>query len=155
MPVFVILLLLFIGLPMLEIYVLIKVGHEIGALWTIVLLLAIAALGSALLRLQGLATLANVQAAMARGELPAGAILEGLVLLLAGVLMVTPGFVTDIAGFVLLLPGVRGAVARALGAGLMMRVQRGAGFARPGPGGPATPSAPQVLEGDYRVEREP
>ena len=103
MPIFFILLLLFIGLPMLEIYVLIKVGHELGALWTIVLLIAIAALGSVLLRLQGLATLANVRAAMARGELPTETILEGLVLLLAGVLMVTPGFVTDIAGFLFLI----------------------------------------------------
>ena len=76
MPVFFILLLLFIGVPVIEIYVLIQVGHEIGALWTIVLLFAIAALGSALLRLQGLATLAQVQSALARGELPTEAILE-------------------------------------------------------------------------------
>ena len=148
MPVFVILLLLFIGLPMVEIYVLIQVGHEIGALWTIALLFAIAALGSALLRLEGLATLAKVQASMARGELPAEAILDGLVLLVAGVLMVTPGFVTDVFGFLLLLPPVRRAVGRALGGGLMMRMQGRAGGAAP-------PSGPQVLEGDYRVERDP
>jgi len=151
MPVFLILLLLFIGLPLVEIYVLIQVGQVIGALWTIVLLIAIAALGSALLRLEGLATLAKVQAAMARGELPAEAILEGLVLLLAGVLMVTPGFVTDIAGFLCLLPPLRKILARGLGARLMMRVQRGAGR---GPNGPRAQS-PQVLEGDYRVDREP
>lgn len=152
MPIFFILLLLFIGLPMVEIYVLIKVGHELGALWTIALLIGIAALGSALLRLQGLATLANVQAAIARGELPTETILEGLVLLLAGVLMVTPGFVTDIAGFLFLLPPVRRHLARALGAGLMLRVMHGAGTRAAGTrGGPAK----QVLEGDYRVEREP
>ena len=152
MPVFFILLLLFIGVPVIEIYVLIQVGHEIGALWTIVLLFAIAALGSALLRLQGLATLAQVQAALARGELPTEAILEGLVLLLAGVLMVTPGFVTDIAGFLFLLPALRRGVARALGAGLMMRVQRGAGM---GQAGPRAAPAEKVLEGEYRIEREP
>ncbi len=148
MPVFVILLLLFIGLPMVQIYVLIPVRHEVGALWTIALLFAIAALGSALLRLEGLATLAKVQAAMARGELPAEAILDGLVLLVAGVLMVTPGFVTDVFAFLLLLPPVRRAVRRALGGGLMMRMQGRAGGAAP-------PSGPQVLEGDYRVERDP
>lgn len=150
MPLFVILLLLFIGLPMVEIYVLIQVGHQIGALWTIALLIAVAALGSALLRLQGLATLANVRAALARGELPTEAILEGLVLLVAGVLMVTPGFVTDIAGLLCLLPPLRRAIARALGAGLMMRVQRA-----PGSNGGAGAPSQEVLEGDYRVEREP
>ena len=150
MPLFVILLLLFIGLPMVEIYVLIQVGHQIGAMWTIALLIAVAALGSALLRLQGLATLANVRAALARGELPTEAILEGLVLLVAGVLMVTPGFVTDIAGLLCLLPPLRRAIARALGAGLMMRVQRA-----PGSNGGAGAPSQQVLEGDYRVEREP
>ena len=150
MPLFVILLLLFIGLPMVEIYVLIQVGHQIGAMWTIALLIAVAALGSALLRLQGLATLANVRAALARGELPTEAILEGLVLLVAGVLMVTPGFVTDIAGLLCLLPPLRRAIARALGAGLMMRVQRA-----PGSNGGAGAPSQEVLEGDYRVEREP
>ena len=155
MPLFVILLLLFIGLPMVEIYVLIQVGQQIGAVWTIALLITIAALGSVLLRLQGLATLATVRAAMARGELPTAAILEGLVLLVAGVLMVTPGFVTDIAGLLCLLPSVRRALARALGAGLMLRVQRGPGMRPPGSKGHANARSQQVLEGDYRVEREP
>ena len=150
MPLFFILLLLFIGLPMIEIYVLIQVGQVIGALWTIALLVAIAALGSALLRLQGLATLANVQAAMSRGELPTSAILEGLVLLVAGVLMVTPGFVTDLAGFICLLPPLRRALARALGAALMLRVQRGVGRRA----APTTAAGKRVLEGDYRVDRE-
>ncbi len=150
MPLFFILLLLFIGLPMIEIYVLIQVGQVIGALWTIALLVAIAALGSALLRLQGLATLANVQAAMSRGELPTSAILEGLVLLVAGVLMVTPGFVTDLAGFMCLLPPLRRALARALGAALMLRVQRGVGRRA----APMKAAGKRVLEGDYRVDRE-
>ena len=155
MPLFFILLSLFIGLPMVEIYVLIQVGHQIGALWTIALLIAVAALGSALLRLQGLATLAHVRAAMARGELPTEAILEGLVLLVAGVLMVTPGFVTDIAGLLCLLPPLRRAIARALGAGLMLREQRGPGMRPPGSNGGSSAPSQQVLEGDYRVEREP
>ena len=150
MPLFFILLLLFVGLPMVEIYVLIQVGQVIGALWTIALLVAIAALGSALLRLQGLATLASVQAAMSRGELPTSAILEGLVLLVAGVLMVTPGFVTDLAGFMCLLPPLRRALARALGAALMLRVQRGVGRRA----APMKAAGKRVLEGDYRVDRE-
>ncbi len=107
MPLPLIMLALFIGMPMLEIYVLIQVGQVVGPLWTVALLLLVAALGSLLLRQQGLATLAKVQAALARGELPAGAILEGLVLLVAGVLMVTPGFVTDVMAFLCLLPPLR------------------------------------------------
>lgn len=150
MPLFFILLLLFVGLPMVEIYVLIQVGQVIGALWTIALLVAIAALGSALLRLQGLATLASVQAAMSRGELPTSAILEGLVLLVAGVLMVTPGFVTDLAGFMCLLPPLRRALARALGAALMLRVERGVGRRA----APMKAAGKRVLEGDYHVDRE-
>lgn len=145
MPLFFILLLLFVGLPMIEIYVLIQVGQRIGAWSTIALLVAIAAVGSALLRRQGLATLATVQAAMARGELPASALMEGLVLVIAGVLMVTPGFVTDLAGFVCLLPPVRSALARGLGAALMLRAQRGVSMSAAGKA---------VLQGDYRVERE-
>lgn len=146
MPLFFILLLLFVGLPMIEIFVLIQVGQHIGAWSTIALLIAIAAVGSALLRRQGLATLATVQAAMARGELPANALLEGLVLVIAGVLMVTPGFVTDLAGFVCLLPPIRRGLARVLGAALLLRAQRGV----------ATRAAGKaVLAGDYRIHREP
>ena len=86
---------------------------------------------------------------MARGEVPAAAILDGLVLVVAGVLMVTPGFVTDLFAFLLLLPPLRRAIGVLMASRLMLRVQ-----ARAAPGG-ARPSGPQVLEGDYRVERDP
>ncbi|MGE0859060.1 MAG: FxsA family protein [Gammaproteobacteria bacterium] len=150
MPLPIIMLVLFIGMPMLEIYVLIQVGQVIGPLWTVALLLLVAALGSLLLRQQGLATLAKVQTALARGELPAGAILEGLVLLVAGVLMVTPGFVTDVMAFLCLLPPLRKGIVALLAHALSLRVLGGGAPRGPGPG----PAGPQVLEGDYRVERD-
>ena len=149
MPLYLLSLTFFIALPLVEIYVLIQVGQVIGALWTVALLVLVAMLGSALLRLQGLATLATVQAALARGELPATAILEGLVLLVAGVLMVTPGFVTDVLGFACLLPPVRRALARQLGRALSLRVMAG-GVPRGGQGG----RSERVVEGEFRVERE-
>lgn len=153
MPLPLVMLVLFIGLPLLEIYVLVEIGQVIGPLWTVALLLLVAALGSLLLRQQGLATLAKVQAALARGELPAGAILEGLVLLVAGVLMVTPGFVTDVMAFLCLLPPLRKGIVALLAHTLSLRVLGGGGGGTSrGPG--AGPAGPQVLEGDYRVERD-
>ncbi len=145
MPGYLLALTVFILLPMAEIYVLIQVGQVIGALWTVALLLAVAALGTALLRHQGLATIDTVQAALARGELPANAIIDCLVLLVAGVLMVTPGFLTDVAGFLCLLPPLRRALARALALSLSLRV---AGS------GPRASTAERVLEGDFRVEQD-
>lgn len=96
--------LLFITVPLLELYVLIKVGSGIGGLATIGLCLLTAALGGLLIRLQGLSTMLDAQRRMARGELPAEHALHGLLLGLAGVLLFTPGFITDTIGFLLLVP---------------------------------------------------
>lgn len=107
-----ILLLLFISIPMVEIYLLIQVGEQIGALPTVALVVFTAVLGVWLLRWQGLATLAQVQQAMAQGQLPAIPLIEGLFLLVAGALLLTPGFFTDSIGFALLIPPLRQALAR-------------------------------------------
>ncbi len=107
MPFFRILLLLFISIPVLEIYLLIKVGDSIGAFPTVVLVVLTAVVGVWLLRLQGFATLARVQQSMARGEMPATTIFEGLLLFIAGALLLTPGFFTDAIGFILLIPFTR------------------------------------------------
>ena len=107
-----ILLLLFIAIPLLEIYLLIQVGEEIGALPTVALVIFTAVLGVWLLRWQGLATLAQVQQSMAQGQIPAIPLIEGLFLLVAGALLLTPGFFTDAVGFALLVPPLRQALAR-------------------------------------------
>lgn len=102
-----ILLLAFITVPIIEIYLLIKVGGIIGAFPTIVLLFFSAIVGAYLLRTQGLATANHVRASLARGELPAIRLVEGAILLVSGVLLLTPGFFTDTIGFLCLIPPVR------------------------------------------------
>lgn len=101
------LFLLFFLVPILEIYILIQVGSEVGALITILLVVLTALLGAWLLRLQGLSTLARMRRSLAQGELPATSLLEGVMLLVAGALLLTPGFFTDALGFLLLVPVLR------------------------------------------------
>ncbi len=101
------LLLAFIGVPIIEIAVLIKVGGLIGLWPTLGLIVLTAILGSMALRAQGLATVAKLREQMDRGELPAQTLFDGVCLLFSGALLLTPGFVTDIAGFALFFPPVR------------------------------------------------
>lgn len=107
MPLFRLLFILFLTIPLIEIYLLIQVGEVIGAGWTIFAVVATAVIGAALLRLQGLATLYEAQRKMAHGELPATALIEGVMLLLSGALLLTPGFFTDTLGFLVLIPPLR------------------------------------------------
>ena len=98
---------LFLAIPILEIYLLIQVGEVIGAGWTILLVVLTAVIGVWLLRIQGLSTLARAQRRLQENELPAREILEGMGLVLAGALLLTPGFFTDAIGFLLLFPPTR------------------------------------------------
>jgi UPF0716 protein FxsA len=141
---FAILLLLFIGVPLVEIYFLIKVGGVVGAIPTVFLVVFTAMLGVLLLRFQGMSTLQRVQDTMARGEVPAVPVLEGALLLVAGALLLTPGFVTDGIGFLLLIPPLRQAMVRAW-------LRR---FIVPPRGGPRPPEeqGPRTIEGEYRRE---
>jgi UPF0716 protein FxsA len=104
---FPILAVLFLVVPIVEIYLLIQVGQVIGAGWTIFLVVLTAVVGVALLRVQGLSTLHRAQQKMRHNELPAREILEGMGLLVAGALLLTPGFFTDTIGFLLLFPPTR------------------------------------------------
>lgn len=105
MPVLIIPFLLLV--PIAEIATFVWVGSRIGVGMTLLLVVASAVIGIWLVRTQGFATASRVQAMMARGESPALGMLEGLALLAAGVLLVIPGFLTDIAAFVLLIPPLR------------------------------------------------
>jgi UPF0716 protein FxsA len=98
---------LFIGMPMLELWLLIRVGQVIGAPWTIVIVVLTGAAGAWLAKLQGLMVIMEIQRDVAEGRMPAPRMLDGVMILIAGVLMITPGFVTDAAGFALLVPAVR------------------------------------------------
>lgn len=98
---------LFLAVPILEIYLLIQVGEVIGAGWTIMLVVLTAVIGVWLLRIQGLSTLTRAQQRLQENQLPAREILEGMALVVAGALLLTPGFFTDAIGFLLLLPPTR------------------------------------------------
>ncbi len=104
---FKILFALFLIVPLVEIAILIEVGKVVGAAYTILLVIGTAALGAALLRQQGVSTLARVQNQLDQGHLPATELLEGLILLIAGALLLTPGFFTDVIGFIALVPALR------------------------------------------------
>jgi UPF0716 protein FxsA len=149
------LVVIFIIVPLAELYVIIQVGDAIGLLPTLVLLLADAVLGSMLLRHQGRAAWIQFNRALAENRLPHKEVFDGILIILGGALLVTPGFITDIFGLVLLIPPtraiVRGISSRivrrrmAMGATFwtMGRAQRPArqrpasGGAGPGPTGPA------------------
>jgi len=105
-------LLLFIGVPLAEIAVFIQVGEKIGIGATIGLVILTAIIGVALLKRQGLAALARAQEATDRGELPVESVVDGICLLVAGAFLLTPGLITDTAGFLLLVPGLRQRLAR-------------------------------------------
>jgi UPF0716 protein FxsA len=98
---------LFLAVPIIEIYLLIQVGQVIGAGWTILLVVLTAVIGVWLLRIQGLSTMTRAQHKLQQNELPAREILEGMGLLVAGALLLTPGFFTDGVGFLLLFPPTR------------------------------------------------
>ena len=98
---------IFLLVPIIEIYLLIQVGQVIGAGWTILLVVLTAVIGVWLLKLQGLSTLTRAQQKLQANELPAREILEGMGLVVAGALLLTPGFFTDAVGFFLLFPPAR------------------------------------------------
>lgn len=106
------LLLLFLTVPIAEMAILIWVGGVIGALPTILAVALTAVVGVWLLRLQGFLTLRRVQERLQKGELPDTELLEGALLLIGGTLLLTPGFMTDILGFICLFPGSRRAICR-------------------------------------------
>jgi len=98
---------LLLVVPILEIVVFVIVGGEIGTLWTIGLVLLTAVLGSILLRIEGIRTFVQIRDKMNAGLIPGQELAKGAMILIAGVLLLTPGFITDSIGFALFLPFVR------------------------------------------------
>ena len=108
------LVLLFIVVPIVEIYVIIQVGEAIGALWTIALLVADSIIGSLLMRTQGRSAWRRFNEAIAAGRIPAREVVDGALVIFGGALLLTPGFVTDIFGAAFLLPPTRAVIRRLL-----------------------------------------
>ena len=105
---------IFIGVPFAEIYVLLQVGHAIGVLNTLALLVLVSMVGAWLAKQAGLSVIRRMQAAINAGRVPGAELVDGFLVLMAGALMITPGFLTDIVAIFLLLPPVRAGVRRAL-----------------------------------------
>jgi len=119
-----VLFLVFLIVPIVEIAIFIGVGQAIG-LWPTLLGVVITALiGSALIRMQGLSLIRDIQRLMAAGVLPARQIADGVILAIAGALLLTPGYFTDLVGFLLLVPPVRTLIYQAL----KRRISAAAGF---------------------------
>ena len=114
--------LLFALLPILEISVLITVGEQIGGWNTVAIVITTAFIGAYLVRQQGLSTLLTAQQKMQSGVIPGQEMAEGLLLVISGVLLVTPGFITDIFGLLLCLPLSRPLIAKALLKQLALKV---------------------------------
>ncbi len=125
---FAILLLLFIVVPIIEIGLFIQVGGLIGVWPTIMIVLLTAILGASLVRSQGIMTLMSVQSRLQKGELPAQQIVEGMLLAVAGVLLLTPGFMTDAFGMWLLLPIPRAFTAKQIMQRVKVNPVGGSGF---------------------------
>jgi UPF0716 protein FxsA len=146
---------LFIAVPILELYAIIEIGGAIGVLPTLALLLAMSLLGAALLRQQGRGAWRRFNAALAEGRFPGREVADGLMITVGGALLLTPGFVTDGVGLLLLVPPTRAVARRLLRAYLGRRVLVLGGPApappprrdydfeataeEDGPGGPALP----------------
>ncbi|MGS2719486.1 FxsA family protein [Paraglaciecola aestuariivivens] len=116
------LFLLFAILPIIEIAILINVGEQIGGWYTVAIVVLTAFVGARLVKQQGLNTLTQAQQKMQSGIMPGQEMAEGLLLVIAGVLLVTPGFITDGIGFLLCLPMTRPLIAKGLVKHLSVKV---------------------------------
>jgi UPF0716 protein FxsA len=108
------LVILFVLVPIAEIYVIIQVGQEIGALWTVLILIADSLIGARLLSWQGRRAWGAFQSALAAGRIPHREVVDGVLIIVGGALLLTPGFLTDVVGLLLLIPPTRAAFRRLL-----------------------------------------
>jgi UPF0716 protein FxsA len=134
-------LLILVAVPLVELYLLIQVGSEIGALPTIGLSILTAILGTYLVRVEGFAVLLRVRDMVDSGETPALEVLDGALLLIAGLMLLLPGFLTDALGFLLLIPPLRRMVVRRFVRMVPVHSE-----------GPAV-ARPRIIEGEFRRER--
>lgn len=140
------LFILFAVLPIIEIALLINIGEQIGGWNTVGLVIITAFAGAYLVRQQGLSTLMTAQNKMQQGQMPEQEMVEGLLLLVAGVLLVTPGFITDIIGFLFCLPFTRPAIAKQL----FKRFAVGASSSRQNYAYRQQAQEEDIIEGEFR-----
>lgn len=119
------LFLVFLIVPVIEIYLLIKVGSLIGGVATVSVLLLMSLLGAYLMRSQGGRVLARIRDELSQGRLPAAQLLDGALIFIGGVLLTTPGFFTDFMGIFFLVPATRRVIKMWLGLWLQSRISKG------------------------------
>ena len=106
------LFLLFTCIPLVELYLLLQIGSIIGAVNTILLVIITGVLGAYLAQLEGLRTLERIRSLMAQGEMPGEPLIDALLILVAGFVLITPGILTDLLGFLMLIPATRAPIRR-------------------------------------------
>jgi len=146
-----VLALLFIVLPVVEIYVLIQVGHVIGAWWTVLLLVADGFLGAWLMKREGGKAWRALREALDDRRMPARELADGALILVGGTLLLTPGFVSDVAGFICVLPFTRPVVRSSLSRFLTRKFLSGPGAPGFGADGAQTrqrPGPDSVVQGE-------
>lgn len=147
------LFLLFVSVPIIEIALFIEVGGFIGLWPTLAIVVLTALIGTVLMRIQGMATLARLQQSLSDGSNPAGPLAHGALILVAGVLLLTPGFFTDSVGLAFLVPPIRELVIRWGAARVAARVTM---FSTVQTGRSQGPVGDEVIDGDYEdVSDEP
>lgn len=159
-----ILLILFILVPIIEIAAFIQVGEQIGLSWTLLVVILTAIVGVNLLKQQGFKAWQQIQLSLAQGQIPAVELAAGAQLLFAGGLLLTPGFVTDIIGFLLMVPQIRLHLAQLLIAQGMFKAKHSHGFYHSQTShhhsgqdntfnkGSANNNTGRVIEGEYKDE---
>lgn len=105
-----VLFLVFLVVPFAELFVILQVGHAIGALNTVALLIVVSMVGAWLVKREGLSVVRRAQERVAHGAVPGRELVDGVMILFAGALLITPGFLSDVIGVLLLLPPVRAAL---------------------------------------------
>jgi len=144
-----VLLVLFTVVPLVELWLLIRIGQAISWPGTILLVIATGVIGAALARYEGLRTLRNVQSAIHSGETPTDQMIGGVLILIAGMVLITPGVITDAIGFLMLIPPVRMLVVRRLRRYFASRTTVSfSGFSTHGPSGP--PASDDVIDVEFR-----
>jgi UPF0716 protein FxsA len=119
------LFLFFVGVPLVELYLLSRLGSKVGFLATLILVFATGVLGATLAKKQGLGVMRRVQNDLAAGRIPGEAMLDGIIILIAGVVLITPGILTDAFGFLCLVPKFRITVRKVIGSYLQQGIQKG------------------------------
>ena len=138
------LILLFIAVPLVELFVIVETARSIGTLETIGLLLLVSVVGAWMVKAQGLAVLWRVRSKLAEGLMPGRELVDGALVLLAGALMLTPGFVTDAVGLLLLFPPTRMAIRPIL----IRRFRHRVTFIGPGGASPGTIHDTDLADGE-------